>query len=205
MQQLKNPRRSTIRIGESGGFSSGVASLSRAGLYAVGAFALALHDPDLSLQAREANAADVDCYIGLRIRRRAGRAAQQPFTRAFDTNPSPARRLAELVQQRLPFRTRPGGRWHSVGFALPRHRETQMPAIEVQLGEPSLCYATNLRSPAAAITVRTRELGHRKPRVKLELEGGRGTLSRWRDNLNQLCRRIRDLVTFDSDVKGAVS
>jgi N-acetylmuramoyl-L-alanine amidase len=121
-------------IGESGGFSSGVASLSR-GLYAVGAFALALHDPDLSRQAREANAAGVDCYIGLRIVAERSSCATA-FYKGFRYESVTSRRLAELVQQRLPLEL--GLEDDGIcGLALPILRETQMPAIEVQLGEPS--------------------------------------------------------------------
>lgn len=121
-------------IGESGGFSAGVASLSR-GLYAVGAFALALHDPDLSRQAREANAAGVDCYIGLRILADRSSCATA-FYKGFRYESVTSKRLAELVQQRLPHEL--GLDDDGVcGLALPILRETQMPAIEIQLGEPS--------------------------------------------------------------------
>jgi N-acetylmuramoyl-L-alanine amidase len=121
-------------VGESGGFSTGVAALSKS-LYAVGAFALALHDPDLSRQAREANAAGIDCYIGLRIV--ADRAScATAYYRGFRYESVISKRLAELVQQRLPLEL--GLEDDGIcGLALPILRETQMPAIEIQLGAPS--------------------------------------------------------------------
>jgi len=121
-------------VGESGGFSAGVAAVSRA-LYAVGASALALHDPDLSRQAREANAAGVDCYIGLRIVAERS-SCTTAFYKGFRYESVTSKRLAELIQDRLPSEL--GLDDDGIcGLALPILRETQMPAIEVQLGDPS--------------------------------------------------------------------
>ena len=121
-------------IGEEGGFGAGVAALTRA-LYAAGAFALPLHDPDPSRQATEANGAGVDCFIGLRILPERSSCATA-YYKGFHYESVTSRRLAELVQRRLPNELQLGDDG-ICGLALPILRETKMPAIEVQLGDPS--------------------------------------------------------------------
>lgn len=121
-------------IGEEGGFGAGVAAISRA-LYASGAFALTLHDPDPSRQASEANGAGVDCFIGLRIMPDRS-SCSTAYYKGFRYESVTSRRLAELVQHELPKEL--GLDDDGIcGLALPILRETQMPAIEIQLGEPS--------------------------------------------------------------------
>lgn len=121
-------------VGEEGGFGAGVAALTRA-LYTSGAFALPLHDPNPSRQAAEANGAGVDCFIGLRIVPERTSCATA-YYKGFHYESVTSRRLAELVQARLP-RELDLGDDGICGLALPILRETKMPAVEIQLGDPS--------------------------------------------------------------------
>ena len=124
-----------IGVGEHGGFMSGAVSLSRA-LRTKGATALELHDPDPSQQAAEANAADVDCFVSLKIA--PDRAScTTAFYRGFHYESVTSRCLAEILQATLPrtLQLEDGG---TCGIALPILRETRMPAVEVQLGNPSV-------------------------------------------------------------------
>jgi hypothetical protein len=59
------------------------------------------------------------------------------YYRGFSYESATSRRLAVIVQSRLPLHLgiADGG---TLGIALPILRETEMPAIEIQLGTPSL-------------------------------------------------------------------
>jgi N-acetylmuramoyl-L-alanine amidase len=96
-----------------------------------GAEALALDDPDSTVQARTANQFDAEVYIGLEAR------ACQGVEVAFYSAPSytsPAgRTLAYLVQQHL----QPLAVATTIdvkGLRLPILRETRMPAVMVTMG-----------------------------------------------------------------------
>ena len=149
LRAAERPRRSLpelhIAVGEHGGFASAVETVCRL-VRQAGATALELHDPDPSRQAGAANRAQVDCYVGLRI------VPDQPacttaYYRGFSYESESSRRLAEIVQSLLPHcvGVADGG---TLGIALPILRETQMPAVEIQIGTPSL------------IVQRTPELAH---------------------------------------------
>jgi N-acetylmuramoyl-L-alanine amidase len=124
-----------IAVGEHGGFAPAVEAVCRL-VRDAGATALELHDPDPSRQANSANVAQVDCYIGLRIIPEQV-TCTTAYYRGFSYESAASRRLAEIVQERLPrhMGVADGG---TLGIALPILRETQMPAIEIQLGTPSL-------------------------------------------------------------------
>ncbi len=124
-----------IAVGEHGGFAPAVAALARV-VREAGATTIELHDPDPSRQAAAANAARVDCYVGLRIVPEQ-RTCTTAYYRGFSYESTASRRLAEFVQEHLPARlgVADGG---TLGIALPILRETQMPAIEIQLGQPSV-------------------------------------------------------------------
>jgi N-acetylmuramoyl-L-alanine amidase len=124
-----------IAVGEHGGFAPAVEAVCRL-LRESGAGAIGLHDPDPSRQAASANLAQVDCYVGLRIVPDQT-TCTTAYYRGFSYESAMSRRLAEIVQGRLPLRVgvTSGG---ILGIALPILRETQMPAIEIQLGAPTL-------------------------------------------------------------------
>ncbi len=122
-------------IGEIGGFSSGVVAICRS-LRLAGARALELHDPSPSRQAVAANTANVDAFISIRITPERT-SCTTAFYAGFHYESVTSRRLAELVQERLPgtLGLDDGG---ICGMALPILRETRMPAIEIQLGSPAV-------------------------------------------------------------------
>jgi len=80
--------------------------------------------------------AKVDCYVGLRIVPDQAN-CMTAYYRGFSYESATSRRLAEIVQSRLPLHlgVPDGG---TLGIALPILRETEMPAIEIQLGTPTL-------------------------------------------------------------------
>lgn len=122
-------------IGESGGFAPGVVSICRS-LRLAGARALELHDPNPSRQAAAANTAGVDCFVSIRIAPERS-SSTTAFYSGFHYESVTSRRLAEIVQGKLPdtLGLENGG---TCGMALPILRETRMPAIEIQLGSPTL-------------------------------------------------------------------
>ena len=122
-----------IAIGEEGGFSTGAAAVHRALVHA-GAQSLELHQPDPSAQAAAANAAHVDCYIGLRLEP-SHRAAKTYFYRGFRYESAASRRLAELLvaaaSDRLDLHDAGA---HGMAEAI--LRQTAMPAVVLELGAP---------------------------------------------------------------------
>jgi len=124
-----------VAVGEDGGFMVGALSLSRA-LRERGATALELHDPDPTRQAATANAAGADCFVSLRIH--PDRAScTSAYYRGFHYESVTSRSLAERLQAVLPgiLDLDDGG---TCGIALPILRETRMPAVELQLGRPTV-------------------------------------------------------------------
>jgi N-acetylmuramoyl-L-alanine amidase len=122
-----------IAVGEEGGFATGVAAVHR-GLIAAGARCLELHDPDSLAQAAVANAAKVDCYIGLRLEP-SHRAATTYFYRGFRYESAASRQLAELLVDLAA--TRLGlDNTGAHGMADVILRRTTMPAVVLELGSP---------------------------------------------------------------------
>lgn len=124
-----------IAVTEGGGFAAAAAAVCRA-LGDTGATALAFHHPDPSHQAAEANAAEVDCVVSLRLEP-GDSTCSTAFYSGFRYESVASRNLAELIQAQLPgaLGLDDGG---VRGMSLPILRETQMPAIDVQLGSPTL-------------------------------------------------------------------
>lgn len=122
-------------VGEPGGFAPGVVAICR-NLRLAGARALELHDPNPSRQAAAANTAGVDCLISIRIAPERS-SCTTAFYSGFHYESVTSRQLAEIVQNRLPgtLGLQDAG---TCGMALPILRETRMPAIEIQLGSPTL-------------------------------------------------------------------
>jgi len=122
-------------VGEPGGFAPGVVAICR-NLRLAGARAIELHDPSSSRQAVAANTAAVDCFISIRIAPERT-TCTTAFYSGFHYESVTSRQLAEIMQSRLPHALglEDGG---TCGMALPILRETRMPAIEIQLGSPTL-------------------------------------------------------------------
>jgi len=137
-----------IAVGDQGGFAPGVAALAKA-LYVAGAHTLVLDDPNPSRQAAEANAAEVDCYVGFRIVADRTSCATA-YYRGFRYESLTSKRLAELVQRGVPARLALEDEG-ICGAALPILRETRMPAIELQLGCPSIVVQRTVPLAAAIV------------------------------------------------------
>jgi N-acetylmuramoyl-L-alanine amidase len=124
-----------IAIGEEGGFAAGIAALSRA-LAAVGALPISLHHPDSSHIAAEANAVEAQVYVGLQLDPSSS-SCRTSFYRGFRYESDVSRRLAELIQSALPKELGLADDG-AVGMALPILRETKMPAVLIEVGEPGV-------------------------------------------------------------------
>jgi N-acetylmuramoyl-L-alanine amidase len=122
-------------VGEPGGFAPGVVAVCRS-LRLAGARALELHDPNPSRQAAAANTARADCFISIRIAPERT-SCTCAFYSGFHYESVTSRQLAEIIQDRLPstLGLEDGG---TCGMALPILRETRMPAVEIQLGSPTI-------------------------------------------------------------------
>jgi N-acetylmuramoyl-L-alanine amidase len=124
-----------IAVGEQGGFATGVAAVCRA-LTVVGAESLPLHHPDESEQALSANRALVDCYVGLRLDPDRS-SLRTTFYRGYRYESETSRMLAAVMRDEIA--TRLGFDDSSTeGMAVRILRETQMPAVLIDLGRPSL-------------------------------------------------------------------
>lgn len=123
-----------IAVGEQGGFATGVGAVSRA-LSAVGAESLQLHHPDESEQAVAANRAGVDCYIGLRLEPEHA-SVRTMYYRGYRYESETSRLLANLMRAEIAERL-DSKESSTEGMAVRILRETQMPAVLVELGDPS--------------------------------------------------------------------
>jgi N-acetylmuramoyl-L-alanine amidase len=137
-----------VAVGQEGGFPAGAGAVCRA-LAAIGAAGLALHHPDPSTLASEANAAGVEVYIGLQLDGERA-ACSSAYYSGYRYESIASRTLAELLQAEVPRRTglRDGG---VQGMSIPILRETRMPAVLVELGQPALV-VQRLPALAKAIT-----------------------------------------------------
>jgi N-acetylmuramoyl-L-alanine amidase len=132
-----------VAIGEPGGLAATLAALRRS-LVASGARVTAMHHPDDSVQAQEANAGRADVLVGLRLDPEAV-GCTTAYYAGYRTESPGGRRLAELVQGMVPRAL--GIADGSVrGMSVPLLRETRMPAVIIELG------------PAAMLVERSRAL-----------------------------------------------
>jgi N-acetylmuramoyl-L-alanine amidase len=122
-----------IAVGEQGGFATGVAAVCRA-LSAVGADPLPIHHPEETEQALMANKAGVDCYIGLRLEPE-HTAVRTAFYRGYRYESETSRFLAELLCQKIAQLVE-YDQQVAEGMAVQILRETQIPAVIVELGDP---------------------------------------------------------------------
>lgn len=124
-----------VAVGEIGGLGTTVNALRRR-LVALGARVTALHHPDDSAQAQQANAAGVEVYVGLRLEpERPGCATS--YYAGYRNESVGGRLLAEVVQRTVPAAL--GIPNHETrGMSLPLLRETRMPAVIVEVGPASV-------------------------------------------------------------------
>lgn len=120
-----------VAVGEPGGLAAPVAALQRR-LRAAGATVSTLHHPDGSAQAHEANAVGADVYLALRLEPdRAG--VLSAFYSGYRDESVGGRLLADVIQRVVPPAVGvPDLGAH--GMSLPVLRETQMPAVSVEVG-----------------------------------------------------------------------
>ena len=120
-----------LAVGETGGLGATVAALRRR-LMGAGARVTELHHPDGSVQALQANAAEVDAYLGLRLDPdRSG--CSTAYYAGYHYESPGGRRLAELVQAALPAAIGVADLGVQ-GMSVPVLRETRMAAVIVELG-----------------------------------------------------------------------
>ncbi len=120
-----------IAIGEPGGLASTLSALRHC-LMASGARVTAMHHPDDSIQAREANVGEADVVVGLRLDPELA-GCTTAYYAGYRTESEGGRRLAEIVQAMVPLTlgVEDGG---IRGMSVPLLRETRMPAVLVELG-----------------------------------------------------------------------
>jgi len=124
-----------IAVGEPGGLGAALAALRRQ-LAPAGGRVTSLHHPDGSVQARQANAAGADVYVGLRVEPYAS-GCSTAYYAGYRTESPGGRRLAELVQDMVPAALSiPDRGVH--GMSVPVLRETRMPAVIVEVGPASV-------------------------------------------------------------------
>jgi N-acetylmuramoyl-L-alanine amidase len=120
-----------LAVGEIGGMSTSTGALRRQLVHA-GARVTSLHHPDGSVQAQEANAAQVDVYVGLRLNPAHPGCVTAYYAGYRDESPG-GRRLAGFVQRAVPPAlgiADDGVR----GMSIPVLRETRMPAVIIEVG-----------------------------------------------------------------------
>jgi hypothetical protein len=124
-----------VAIGEPGELAGLLAALRRR-LVLAGARVTEMHHPDDSIQAREANAGQADLLVALRLDPDAV-GCTTAYYAGYRTESEGGRRLAELVQEAVPARLGIAGGGVR-GMSLPLLRETQMPAVLIELGPAAL-------------------------------------------------------------------
>jgi N-acetylmuramoyl-L-alanine amidase len=114
-----------VSLGEEGGLGATVGAVRRL-LTAQGAAVTTHHHPEGSIQASEANAADADVFIGIRLGTEPGCTAS--YYSGYRYSSPGGRRLAELLHVALAT-TLVLPDLGSRGMSLPLLRETRMPAV----------------------------------------------------------------------------
>lgn len=120
-----------VAVGEEGGLGTVVGAVRRR-LAMAGARVTSLHHPDGSVQAQEANAANVDVYLAVRLDP-VRPVVNVSYYSGYRYDSPGGRRLADLVYQRVPAALG-GGSGGVRGMSVPVLRETRMPAVIVEVG-----------------------------------------------------------------------
>ena len=119
-----------IGVGENGGLGAVAGALTRR-LAAAGARVTLLSNPDESAQAQEANAAEVDAFVGLRLSP-ATPGCKLSYWSGYATESARGRELAMAIVTTVPLVV--GSAGSVEGMSLAVLRETQMPAVMVEVG-----------------------------------------------------------------------
>jgi len=119
-----------IGVGETGGLGTIAGALTRR-LAGAGARVTLLGHPDESAQAQEANLAEVDAFIGLRLSP-ATQSCKVSYWSGYATESLRGRELALAVVAEVPRIL--GGAGSVEGMSLAVLRETRMPAVMIELG-----------------------------------------------------------------------
>jgi len=135
-----------ISLGEEGGLGSTVGAVRRL-LVQQGALVTTHHHPDGSIQAAEANAADAEVYVGIRLADAPGCSAS--YYSGYRYSSPGGRRLADLLHLAL-ANTLALPDAGSRGMSLPLLRETRMPAVICEVGPATVLVE---RSPVLARAV----------------------------------------------------
>jgi N-acetylmuramoyl-L-alanine amidase len=123
-----------VVVAEFGGLDALLSALARA-LQDEGAVVVALHHPDGSVLAADANAFDAEAYVGLSLR--PGPACTVSYYASPGFESVGGRRLAELTTVEVTS-TFGADSCTVRGMRLPVLRETQMPAIQLEIGLPQV-------------------------------------------------------------------
>lgn len=122
-----------VVLGDGGGMHAVISATARV-LRQAGADVMVVYSPEQSEQAAEANAADGQVFIGLRLEV-GGEGCSSAFYAGHRYESAGGRRLAELMQDTVPVAlgiTDAGVK----GMAIPVLKETRMPAVVCELGPP---------------------------------------------------------------------
>lgn len=122
-----------IAVAEGGTLPALIQGLSGR-LDGTGAIALAIHHPDGSACAAEANRFEAHCFVGCATRSDPG--ARLAFYRTEGFESSGGRHLAQVVTRHLGNAGLPGP-ITTLGMRLPVLRETRMPALWCEIGPPA--------------------------------------------------------------------
>jgi N-acetylmuramoyl-L-alanine amidase len=123
-----------VSLGEEGGLGASVGALRRL-LVSQGALVTTHHHPDGSIQAAEANAAEAEVFVGIRLGEEPGCSAS--YYAGYRYSSPGGRRLAELLHLALASTVAlpdEGSR----GMSLPVLRETRMPAVICEISPASV-------------------------------------------------------------------
>lgn len=125
-------RGQTLIVAENGGLDALSAAIARA-LTESGAHVVALHQPDESVQAAQANGIGAAAFLALAA---ADRGCTIAYYAAHGYESAGGKRLAECLHRELPAVLGVAAP-PPAGMALPVLRETRMPAVVCELGPPS--------------------------------------------------------------------
>jgi N-acetylmuramoyl-L-alanine amidase len=123
-----------VSVGEEGGLGATVGAVRRL-LVSQGALVTTHHHPEGSIQASEANAAEAEVFVGIRVGTERGCSAS--YYSGYRYSSAGGRRLAELLHVALAT-TLGLPDIGADGMSLPLLRETRMPAVICEVAPASV-------------------------------------------------------------------